>query len=151
MRLVLTVFFLFYAAWASGSRSSSWRTDSWNMWTICMTTTSPWTSGRAWPAGSSLRIGESGTRGTKDRTGAPGVRCGAWWAADPFRSSWGDGKCLWGWSSADWRPLVPSQMQCYICSILNQIVLSGSSLAPKKALLVFLRSSHKKNSLCKAF
>lgn len=52
------------AAWASGSRSSSWRSDSSNMWTTCMTITSPWTSDRVWPAGSSLRIGESSSQYT---------------------------------------------------------------------------------------
>lgn len=29
------------------------------MWIICMMITSPWTSDRVWPAGSSLRTGES--------------------------------------------------------------------------------------------
>lgn len=52
-------------AWASGSRFSSWRSDSWNMWTICMMITFPWTSDRVWPAGSSLRIGESCSMGAQ--------------------------------------------------------------------------------------
>lgn len=65
------------------------------------------------------------TRGMKDRITA---LWSSWGMGRSMKSCrcvpvvWGDGKCLWGWSSADWRSVVPSQMQCYTCSILNQIV-----------------------------